>query len=101
MCFQQRSSLTSLQYKCRHQNESNNNSSRTKQEHCSSTTTAVDNTPTLISSSAAATNTAISALLEFSLMCFSDKKDNMRLIHKEAPPTTLLASFGEKLKRNV
>ncbi|CAH8283539.1 unnamed protein product [Eruca vesicaria subsp. sativa] len=74
-----------LQYKRRRQNESNN-SRRTTQDHCSSTTKTVDNTTTLISSSAApATSTAISALLEFSLMGISEKKH----LHKEASPTTL------------
>ncbi|KFK38436.1 hypothetical protein AALP_AA3G113200 [Arabis alpina] len=76
--------LPLLQYKRRRQNESNNNSSRTTQDHCSSTTTTVDNTTTLISSSAAATNTAISALLEFSLRGNSDKKENLLRPHKEA-----------------
>ncbi|KAF8106617.1 hypothetical protein N665_0137s0068 [Sinapis alba] len=70
--------LPLLQYKRRRQNEpNNNNSSKTSQDHCSSTTTTVDNTPTLVSSTAAAaTNTAISALLEFSLMGISEKKEN-------------------------
>ncbi|ESQ49015.1 hypothetical protein EUTSA_v10020745mg [Eutrema salsugineum] len=94
--------LPLLQYKRRRQNESNNNSSMTTLEHCSSTTTTVDNTPTLVSSSAAAaTNTAISALLEFSLMGISDKKENpqqpLLRPHKEASPPTPLASPEEKL----
>ncbi|KAL0855052.1 hypothetical protein Bca101_060204 [Brassica carinata] len=64
--------LPLLQYKRRRQNESNNNNSRrTTQDHWSSTAT------TLISpSAAAATSTAISALLEFSLMGISEKKEN-------------------------
>ena len=80
--------LPLLQYKRRRQNESNNkNSSRTTQE--SSTTT------TLISSSAAAaaTSTAISALLEFSLMDISEKKP----LHKEGSHPTPLPSHEEKL----
>ncbi|CAH2054196.1 unnamed protein product [Thlaspi arvense] len=81
--------LPLLQYKRRRQNESNNHSSRTSQDHCSSTITTVDNTTTLISSSAAATNTAISALLEFSLMGISDKKENPRPLRKEASPPAL------------
>uniref|UniRef100_A0A1J3HH94 NAC domain-containing protein 78 n=1 Tax=Noccaea caerulescens TaxID=107243 RepID=A0A1J3HH94_NOCCA len=89
--------LPLLQYKRRRQNESNNNSSRTTQELCSSTTTTVDNTPTLVSSSAAATNTAISALLEFSLMGISDKKENLQPIHKEASPPTPVATPEEKV----
>ncbi|KAL0857816.1 hypothetical protein Bca101_062970 [Brassica carinata] len=85
--------LPLLQYKRRRQNEpNNNNSSKTTQDHCSSTTTTVDNTPTLVSSTAAAaaTNTAISALLEFSLMGISDKKENPQ-------PLTPLPSPEEKL----
>ncbi|XP_010543579.1 PREDICTED: NAC domain-containing protein 4 isoform X2 [Tarenaya hassleriana] len=65
--------LPLLQYKRRRQNDSmgnSHNSSRTTQDHCSSTTT-FDNTLT----SSAATNTAISALLEFSLMGTTDKKE--------------------------
>ncbi|KAG2243480.1 hypothetical protein Bca52824_094675 [Brassica carinata] len=96
--------LPLLQYKRRRQNEpnSNNNSSRTTQEHCSSTTTTVDNTPppTLVSSSsaAAATNTAISALLEFSLMGISAKKEkNPQPPNKEASPPAPLPSPEEKL----
>ncbi|XP_023641095.1 NAC domain containing protein 52 isoform X1 [Capsella rubella] len=91
--------LPLLQYKRRRQNESNNNSSRNTQDHCSSTTT-VDNTTTLISSSAAATNTAISALLEFSLMGISDKKENPQQAlrpHKEPSPHTPQASPDEKV----
>ncbi|CAH8389477.1 unnamed protein product [Eruca vesicaria subsp. sativa] len=80
--------LPLLQYKRRRQNES----SRTTQDHCSSTTTTVDNTPTLVSSAATATNTAISALLEFSLMGISDKKEN-----KKPSPATPLPSSDEKL----
>ncbi|WZY83587.1 NAC domain containing protein 50 [Brassica napus] len=79
--------LPLIQYKRRRQNESsNNNSSRTAEDYCSSTTTTVDNTPTLVSSStaAAATNSAISALLEFSLMGISKKKENLLRPHKEA-----------------
>ncbi|KAF8098829.1 hypothetical protein N665_0257s0041 [Sinapis alba] len=79
--------LPLLQYKRRRQNESSNNnnndSSRTAEDYCSSTTTTVDNTPTLISSSA-----AIAALLEFSLMGISKKKENAQQTllrpHKEA-----------------
>ncbi|XP_010484822.1 PREDICTED: NAC domain-containing protein 13-like [Camelina sativa] len=92
--------LPLLQYKRRRQNESSNNSSRNSQDHCSSTITTVDNTTTLISSSAAATNTAISALLEFSLMGISDKKENQQQQlrpHKEATPPTPLASSEEKV----
>ncbi|XP_010484932.1 PREDICTED: NAC domain-containing protein 13-like isoform X2 [Camelina sativa] len=92
--------LPLLQYKRRRQNESNNNSSRNTQDHCSSTTTTVDNTTTLISSSAAATNTAISALLEFSLMGISDKKENQQQPlrpHKEASIHTPVASSEEKV----
>ncbi|CAA0381953.1 unnamed protein product [Arabidopsis thaliana] len=93
--------LPLLQYKRRRQSESNNNSSRNTQDHCSSTTTTVDNTTTLISSSAAATNTAISALLEFSLMGISDKKEKPQQPlrpHKEPlPPQTPLASPEEKV----
>ncbi|XP_019092762.1 PREDICTED: NAC domain-containing protein 59-like isoform X2 [Camelina sativa] len=92
--------LPLLQYKRRRQNESSNNSSRNSQDHCSSTITTVDNTTTLISSSAAATNTAISALLEFSLMGISDKKENQQKQlrpHKEATPSTPLASSEEKV----
>ncbi|KAL0744002.1 hypothetical protein Bca4012_085515 [Brassica carinata] len=95
--------LPLLQYKRRRQNEpnSNNNSSRTTQEHCSSTTTTVDNTPppTLVSSSsaAAATNTAISALLEFSLMGISAKKENPQPPNKEASPPAPFPSPEEKL----
>ncbi|XP_056845673.1 NAC domain containing protein 52 isoform X2 [Raphanus sativus] len=92
--------LPLLQYKRRRQNES----TRTTQDHCSSTTTTVDNTPTtLVSSStaAAATNTAISALLEFSLMGISDKKENpAQPPRKEAsppPPPAPLPSPEEKL----
>ncbi|KAL1187832.1 NAC domain containing protein 52 [Cardamine amara subsp. amara] len=91
--------LPLLQYKRRRQNESNNNSSRNTQDHCSSTTTTVDNTTTLVSSSAAATNTAISALLEFSLMGISEKKENPQQQqlrpHKEASPPTPVASPQE------
>ncbi|KAF8098831.1 hypothetical protein N665_0257s0042 [Sinapis alba] len=86
------------QYKRRRQNESNNNnnSRRTAQDNYSSTTT------TLISSSAAAaaTNTAISALLEFSLMGISGKKENSQQpLHKEASLSTPtpLPSPEEKL----
>ncbi|KAJ0244214.1 NAC domain containing protein 52 [Hirschfeldia incana] len=91
--------LPLLQYKRRRQNES---STRTTQDHSSSATTTVDNTPTLISSStttAAATNTAISALLEFSLMGLSDKKENPpQPPHKEAShPPAPLPSPEEKL----
>ena len=75
--------LPLLQYKRRRQNDS----SRTTQDHCSSTTTTVDNTPT----AAVATNTAISALLEFSLMGISEKKENHQ------PPLTPLASPEERL----
>ncbi|KAL1187829.1 NAC domain containing protein 52 [Cardamine amara subsp. amara] len=85
--------LPLLQYKRRRQNESNN-SSRNTQDHCSSTTTTVDNTTTLISTSAAATNTAISALLEFSLMGISEKKESPQQHlrpHKEASPSTPVA----------
>ncbi|KAH0881181.1 hypothetical protein HID58_068575 [Brassica napus] len=92
--------LPLLQYKRRRQNEPNNNSSRTTQDHCSSTITTVDNTPiTLISSSAAAaTNTAISALLEFSLMGISAKKENTpQPPNKEAYPPAPLPSIEEKL----
>nr|VDC72946.1 unnamed protein product [Brassica rapa] len=92
--------LPLLQYKRRRQNEPNNNSSRTTQDHCSSTITTVDNTPiTLISSStAAATNTAISALLEFSLMGISAKKENTpQPPNKEAYPPAPLPSTEEKL----
>ncbi|CAE5966772.1 unnamed protein product [Arabidopsis arenosa] len=93
--------LPLLQYKRRRQNESNNNSSRNTQDHCSSTTTTVDNTTTLVSSSAAATNTAISALLEFSLMGISDKKEKPQQPlrpHKEpSPPQTPVASPEEKV----
>ncbi|XP_010486659.1 PREDICTED: NAC domain-containing protein 59-like [Camelina sativa] len=92
--------LPLLQYKRRRQNESTNNSSRNSQDHCSSTITTVDNTTTLISSSAAATNTAISALLEFSLMGISDKKENQQQQlrpHKEAIPPTPQASSEEKV----
>ncbi|KAJ4893290.1 NAC domain containing protein 50 [Raphanus sativus] len=94
--------LPLLQYKRRRQNEPNNNSSRTTQDHCSSTTTTVDNTPptALISSSsaAAATNTAISALLEFSLMGISAKKENQQQPpNKEASPPAPLPSPEEKL----
>ncbi|CAH8339576.1 unnamed protein product [Eruca vesicaria subsp. sativa] len=93
--------LPLLQYKRRRQNEPNNNSSRTTQDHCSSTITTVDNTPTtLISSSvtAAATNTAISALLEFSLMGISAKKEtNQQPPNKEASPPAPLPSPEEKL----
>ncbi|WZY74006.1 hypothetical protein YC2023_006246 [Brassica napus] len=88
--------LPLLQYKRRRQNES----TRTTQDHSSSTTTTVDNTPTLVSNStaAAATNTAISALLEFSLMGISDKKENPKPLHKEAsPPPAQLPSPEEKL----
>ncbi|CAN7107394.1 NAC domain containing protein 50 isoform X2 [Brassica rapa] len=91
--------LPLLQYKRRRQNEPNN-SSRTTQDHCSSTITTVDNTtPTLISSSAAAaTNTAISALLEFSLMGISAKKENTpQPPNKEAYPPAPLPSTEEKL----
>ncbi|XP_009122861.1 NAC domain containing protein 52 isoform X1 [Brassica rapa] len=87
--------LPLLQYKRRRQNES----TRTTQDHSSSTIT-VDNTPTLVSNStaAAATNTAISALLEFSLMGISDKKENSKPLHKEAsPPPAPLPSPEEKL----
>ncbi|KAJ0244216.1 NAC domain containing protein 52 [Hirschfeldia incana] len=87
--------LPLLQYKRRRQNEpnTNNNSSKTTQDHCSSTITTVDNTPTALVSSnaAAATNTAISALLEFSLMGLSDKKEN------PPKPLTPLPSPEEKL----
>ncbi|KAJ0249500.1 NAC domain containing protein 52 [Hirschfeldia incana] len=87
--------LPLLQYKRRRQNESNNNSnnnsSRTAEDYCSSTITTVDNTPTLVSPSpaaAGATNSAISALLEFSLMGISKKKENSQQQtlrpHKEA-----------------
>nr|VDD53004.1 unnamed protein product [Brassica oleracea] len=82
--------LPLLQYKRRRQNES----SRITQDHCSSTTTTVDNTPT----AAVATNTAISALLEFSLMGLSDKKENPQ------PPLTPLPSPEEMvndLKKEV
>ncbi|CAH8383535.1 unnamed protein product [Eruca vesicaria subsp. sativa] len=93
--------LPLLQYKRRRQNEpTNNNSSiRTTQDHCSSTITTVDNTPTLISSiAAAATNTAISALLEFSLMGISDKKENLQPPRKETySPPAPLPSHEEKL----
>ncbi|XP_020888553.1 NAC domain-containing protein 78 isoform X2 [Arabidopsis lyrata subsp. lyrata] len=95
--------LPLLQYKRRRQNESNNNSSRSTQDHCSSSTiTTVDNTTTLISSSsaAAATNTAISALLEFSLMGISEKKENQQQPlspHKEASPPSPIASPEEKV----
>ncbi|CAL9220283.1 unnamed protein product [Arabidopsis halleri] len=94
--------LPLLQYKRRRQNESNNNSSRSTQDHCSSTITTVDNTTTLTSSSsaAAATNTAISALLEFSLMGISDKKENQQQPlshHKEASPPSPVASPEEKV----
>ncbi|KAJ0249498.1 NAC domain-containing protein [Hirschfeldia incana] len=80
-----------LHYKRRRQNESNNskNSSGTTHDHCSSTTT------TLIPSSAAAaaaTSTAISALLEFSLMDISKKKENTI-----ASPPTPLPTHEEKL----
>ncbi|EOA30567.1 hypothetical protein CARUB_v10013694mg [Capsella rubella] len=89
--------LPLLQYKRRRQNESNS-SSRNSQDHCSSTITTVDNTTTLNSSSAAATNTAISALLEFSLMGISEKKENQQLRpHKEASPSTPLVSPEEKV----
>ncbi|XP_033142273.1 NAC domain containing protein 52 isoform X2 [Brassica rapa] len=82
--------LPLLQYKRRRQNESNNkNSSRTTPE--SSTTT------TLISSSAAATSTAISALLEFSLMDISEKKP----LHKEGSPPTPLPSPEEKMLNDL
>ncbi|AEE74914.1 NAC domain containing protein 50 [Arabidopsis thaliana] len=88
--------LPLLQYKRRRQNESNNNSSRNTQDHCSSTITTVDNTTTLISSSAAAaTNTAISALLEFSLMGISDKKENQQ--KEETSPPSPIASPEEKV----
>ncbi|KAG7581048.1 NAC domain [Arabidopsis suecica] len=94
--------LPLLQYKRRRQNESNNNSSRSTQDHCSSTITTVDNTTTLTSSSsaAAATNTAISALLEFSLMGISEKKENQQKPlspHKEASPPSPVASPEEKV----
>ncbi|CAE5966771.1 unnamed protein product [Arabidopsis arenosa] len=94
--------LPLLQYKRRRQNESNNNSSRSTQDHCSSTITTVDNTTTLTSSSsaAAATNTAISALLEFSLMGISEKKENQQQPlspHKEASPPSPIASPEEKV----
>ncbi|KAG7576735.1 NAC domain [Arabidopsis thaliana x Arabidopsis arenosa] len=94
--------LPLLQYKRRRQNESNNNSSRSTQDHCSSTITTVDNTTTLTSSSsaAAATNTAISALLEFSLMGISEKKENQQQPlspHKEASPPSPVASPEEKV----
>ncbi|RID80846.1 hypothetical protein BRARA_A03480 [Brassica rapa] len=84
--------LPLLQYKRRRQNES----TRTTQDHSSSTTTTVDNTPTLVSNStaAAATNTAISALLEFSLMGISDKKENPK---EASPPPAPLPSPEEKL----
>ncbi|KAG2240947.1 hypothetical protein Bca52824_096952, partial [Brassica carinata] len=88
--------LPLLQYKRRRQNES----TRTTQDHCSSTTTTVDNTPTLVSSTtaAAATNTAISALLEFSLMGISDKNENPpQPPRKEASPPATLSSPEEKL----
>ncbi|KAJ0263733.1 NAC domain containing protein 52 [Hirschfeldia incana] len=94
--------LPLLQYKRRRQNEPNN-SSRTTQDHCSSTTTTVDNTPptALVSSSSAATatNTAISALLEFSLMGISAKKENPQQppTNKEASPPGPLPSPEEKL----
>jgi len=89
--------LPLLQYKRRRQNESNN-SSRTTQEPSSSTTTTVDTTPALVSSSAAAaTNTAISALLEFSLMGISDKKENLQTPHKEASPLPPVATPEEKV----
>ncbi|KAL0817361.1 hypothetical protein Bca101_073805 [Brassica carinata] len=92
--------LPLLQYKRRRQNEPNNNSSRTTQDHCSSTITTVDNTPTTLisSSAAAATNTAISALLEFSLMGISAKKENTpQPPNKEAYPPAPLPSIEEKL----
>ncbi|KAL0719630.1 hypothetical protein Bca4012_068954 [Brassica carinata] len=87
--------LPLLQYKRRRQNEpNNNNSSKATQDHCSSTTTTVDNTPTLVSSTAAvATNTAISALLEFSLMGISDKNEN--------PPQPLTPLAPPEAKLNV
>ncbi|XP_018492858.1 NAC domain containing protein 52 isoform X2 [Raphanus sativus] len=96
--------LPLVQYKRRRQNESsdNNDSSRTREDYCSSTTTTVDNTPTLISSSpaaAAATNSAISALLEFSLMGISKKKENAQQTvrpHKEA--TTLKEKLNDLQK---
>ena len=84
--------LPLLQYKRRRQNESNNkNSSRTTPD--SSTTT------TLISSSAAAaaTSTAISALLEFSLMDISEKKP----LHKEGSPPTPLPSLEENMLNDL
>ncbi|KAG2240938.1 hypothetical protein Bca4012_091108 [Brassica carinata] len=88
--------LPLLQYKRRRQNES----TRTTQDHSSSTIT-VDNTPTLVSSTAAAaTNTAISALLEFSLMGISDKKENSQPIHKEASPPTPEEKLND-LKKEV
>ncbi|KAJ4869577.1 NAC domain containing protein 52 [Raphanus sativus] len=79
--------LPLLQYKRRRQNESTRTT--TTQDHSSSTITTVDNTPT--TTAAAATNTAISALLEFSLMGLSDKKDS------QPQPLTPLASSEEKL----
>nr|VDD53003.1 unnamed protein product [Brassica oleracea] len=89
--------LPLLQYKRRRQNES----TRTTQDHSSSTIT-VDNTPTLVSNStaAAATNTAISALLEFSLMGISDKKENSQPTHKEASPPTPEEKLND-LKKEV
>ncbi|CAN8270075.1 unnamed protein product [Cochlearia groenlandica] len=93
--------LPLLQYKRRRQNESsNNNSNRTTQDHCSSTITVDNTTTTLVSSSAAATatNTAISALLEFSLMGISDnnrKENTVPLSHPPPPPS--LVSPEEKL----
>ncbi|KAJ4885874.1 NAC domain containing protein 52 [Raphanus sativus] len=74
--------LPLLQYKRRRQNESTRT---TTQDHSSSTITTVDNTPTT------ATNTAISALLEFSLMGLSDKKDS------QPQPLTPLPSPEERL----
>ncbi|CAN8269497.1 unnamed protein product [Cochlearia groenlandica] len=97
--------LPLLQYKRRRQNESNNSSSRaTQHDHCSSTTTTVDNTITIASRSAAATNTAISALLEFSLMGISDKKEISQQTlrpHKEAPPLPPHDEMVNELQKEV
>ncbi|KAL0855051.1 hypothetical protein Bca101_060203 [Brassica carinata] len=95
--------LPLLQYKRRRQNDSNNNNStRTAEDYCSSTTTTVDNTPISSSTAAAVTNSAISALLEFSLMGISKKKENAQPTlrpHKEATVKEKLNDLQKEIEQ--